>query len=53
MEKKILPTGVVIHYYSNGNMKYVESPYYGKKKNNPVRGSILRYLSYQLKQLIK
>lgn len=53
MEKKILPTGVVIHYDRNGNMKYVESPYYEKKKDNPVRGSILRYLSYQLKQLIK
>lgn len=51
--KKTLSTGVTIHYNKKGNIKRVDSPYYSKKENNPLRGSLLRYLSYQLKNLIK
>lgn len=53
MEKKILPTGVVIHYHNNGNINFIESPYYGQKKGNPVRGSISSYLKHIIKNLIK
>lgn len=50
---KTLNTGVKITYDKNGNIKTLYSPYYSEpKKNNPVRGSILRYLVYQLKQVI-
>lgn len=53
MRKKTLTTGVIIHYNSDGNIKYIQSPYYDKKENNPVRGSINRYLGYLIKKIIK
>jgi len=53
MKTKTLATGVKIVYDKNGNIKLLESPYYKEKKNNPVRGSLLRYAAYQLKQLLK
>jgi hypothetical protein len=49
---KTLNTGVVITYDKQGNIKTLYSPYYDKKEDNPVRGSILRYLHYKLKQII-
>jgi hypothetical protein len=53
MKTKTLATGVKIVYDKKGNIKIVDSPYYKEKKNNPVRGSLLRYAAYQLKQLLK
>lgn len=49
---KTLPTGVQITYDSKGNIKNLYSPYYSKKKNNPVRGLTLSYAVYKLKQII-
>jgi len=53
MKTRTLATGVKIVYDKKGNIKLIESPYYSEKKSNPVRGSILRYAAYQLKQLLK
>ena len=53
MKTRTLATGVKIVYDNKGNIKLIESPYYKDKQNNPVRGSILRYAAYQLKQLLK
>ncbi len=50
---KTLKTGVVITYDKQGNIKTLFSPYYDKKENNPVRGTILSYLHNKLKQLIR
>lgn len=50
---KELSTGVRVYYNKDGSIKYVYSPYYEKQKNNPIRGSVLRYLANRLKELIK
>lgn len=50
---KTLQTGLVIHYNKKGNIKYIESPFYSEKKNNPLRGGILRYYSHIIKEMIK
>ena len=49
---KKLNTGVVITYDKKGIIKSVYSPYYDKKENNPVRGSLLRWAVYNLKKVI-
>ena len=50
---KTLNTGVQITYDNKGNIKTLYSPYYSEpKQNNPVRGTILRYLVNQLKKVI-
>lgn len=48
-----LATGIEITYDKKGNIKTLYSPYYSSKQNNAIRGSILRYLGNQLKQIIK
>lgn len=50
---KQLETGVKIYYHKNGNIKHIYSPYYERKENNPLRGTILNYLTNKLKQIIK
>jgi len=50
---KQLKTGVKIYYNKDGNIKHIYSPYYQPKENNPVRGTISKYLTNQLKQLVK
>ena len=49
---KTLNTGVQITYDKKGNIKTLYSPYYSEKKNNPVRGSLLRYLRHRLIELV-
>lgn len=50
---KTLDTGVKITYDKKGVIKSIYSPYYSEpKKNNPFRGTILRYLVHQLKKII-
>lgn len=46
-----LKTGVEITFDKNGNIKHLTSPYY-TKKDNPTRGTTLRWLVYKLKQII-
>ncbi len=53
LEPVTLNTGVKITFDKKGNIKTLHSPYYAQKKDNPYRGTILRYLANQIKKIIK